>query len=230
MKSKIISFFLCGFVIMAVHDFAGEKTILDDDVEYSATSYLHAINPGGMSYKNILNMNHAPDMIRFTNPKKKHAPVHIFRYDQGIIWMIHPEMKRYEGVKLYQEFELKNGMGISAHIDHIMRTQSALKSPEKLKNLGKEIIDEHGCTHYQKRDPNPYHENAFDITDYWISDEGILIKMQYAGPDVSGTLETKDIKLDKQPDHLFSPPPDYKKAGHRISWKEEKQKLDAAKE
>jgi len=28
--------------------------------------------------------------------------------------------------------------------------------------------------------------------------------------------------------NLFLPPPDYKKAGHRISWEEEKQKLDAA--
>jgi hypothetical protein len=99
---------------------------------------------------------------------------------------------------------------------------------EKLKKMGEENIDGENCTRYQKKKSNPYHENKFDVTDYWINDKGILIKMHYAGPDVSGTLETKDIKLVKQPDHLFIPPPDYKKAGNRISWKEEKQKLDAA--
>ena len=66
MKLKILLICLCSFVVMAVHDFAGEKPTLDADVEYSATSYLHAKNPGGMSYKNVLNINRAPDMIRTT--------------------------------------------------------------------------------------------------------------------------------------------------------------------
>jgi len=60
-----------------------------------------------------------------------------------------------------------------------------------------------------------------------VSENGILIKMQLSAPEVGYTLETRDIKLTGQEDSLFVPPEGYRKAGHRISWKEEKRKLDA---
>ena len=168
-------------------------------------------------------------MTRYSNQNKKHDPIVIFRYDKDIILLVHPEQNFYEGVKLYQEFELKNSMGINSHIDQIMRAQSELNSMDKLTNLGEEVIDGHTCTHYQKKDPYPFQENTFTINDYWVSEKGLLIKKQYSGPDFSGTLETKDIKYGKQPEHLFIPPTDYKKAGYHIKWKEEKDKLDTAK-
>ncbi len=173
----------------------------------------------------MLHINHAPNTTRFANLNKKYDPVVIFRYDKDIIWLIHPELNQYEGVKLFQEFELKNGMGVNSHIDQIMRVQSELKSMDKLTNLGIELIDGHTCTHYQNKEPYPFQENAFTVSDYWVSEKGLLIKKQYSGPDFSGTLETKDIKFGKQAEHLFIPP----KAGDIIKWKEEKEKLDAAK-
>lgn len=229
MKNKLLLIIPLCFVIIAVTDISREKPGTDSDVEYSATSYFQAKNPGGAGYKNTLNINYAPDMIRFSNPKLKHQPVVIFRYDKEVIWLVHPEMRGYEGVKLYQEFKLTSGMGINSHIDQIMRTEAALKSPGELVNLGEENIDGHICIHYQMRKSNPDDPNDVFVTDYWISDKGILIKMQYSGSEASGVLETKEIKFGKQPDALFNPPPDYKKAGTHISWKEEKQKLDAMK-
>lgn len=229
MKNKLRLIVPLCFVIMAVNDFPRETPITDPEVEYSAASYFKAKNPGGAGYKNTLNINYAPNMIRFSNPASKHEPVVIFRYDKRVIWLVHPEMRGYEGVKLYQEFKLTSGMGINSHIDQIMRTEAALKSPGKLANLGEENIDGHTCTHYQMRKPNIENPDESFVTDYWISDQKILVKMQYSGAEVSGVLETKDIKFGKQSEDLFNPPPDYKKGGARISWKEEKQKLDAMK-
>lgn len=94
--------------------------------------------------------------------------------------------------------------------------------------MGKETIDGHETTHYWKKVRNLGYEDGLDVTDYWVSDNGILIKMKLTVPEVSVILETRDIKLMGHVNNLFLPPPDYKKAGHRISWKAEKQKLDAA--
>jgi len=206
---------------------SGTEPLIDVNVEYSATSYLDATNPGGRKFKSILNINHGSMQTRFENKKKRHEPISIFRYDKGIIWLVHRETKRYAGVKLYQEFKLTTGMGIGSHIDHLMRARRILLSPRGLMDMGKETINDHRTTHYYKKIRNRGYEDGYDIYHYWVSENGILIKMQLSAPEVGYTLETRDIKLTGQEDSLFVPPEGYRKAGHRISWKEEKRKLDA---
>jgi len=207
-------------------------SLLSLSVTHSATSYLQAKNPGSIgSYKSVLKIYQAPNMMRFEDPEKISVPIVIFRYDKDIIWVVHHEQPQYKGVKLYQEFELQNGRGMSSHIDNIVSVMLDLKNPENLKNMGKEMIDSHMCTRYRKENVlswEPAPDNVV-VYDYWINKDKILIKMSYTGPDVSGTLETKNIRQSSQPENLFVPPSDFKKAGNIITWKEEKEKLDAQK-
>lgn len=216
---------LLAILLLALTDSSEEASLLDETQSYSAVSHLVSINPGGHYYKNTMEINVAPNMIRFKTVKKRTEPVRIFRYDKGVIWLVHPEKRGYEGVKLYQEFKLTNGMGVSSHIDRLMRIRKSLQSPDKLEKIGQEVIDGHNCTRYQKRETIAYSEGKFITSDYWINESGILIKMTYSSPDFSGTLETKNIEMGEQAEALFLPPADYKKAGHHISWKEEKAKL-----
>ncbi len=207
---------------------AGQTSLIDTDVEYSAISYLDATNPGGGKFRSTLNIHHAPKMIRFENPEKREEPITIFRYDKGVIWLVHPEQRGYEGVKLYQEFKLAKGMGFGSHLDNLMYARQALLSPTGLMDMGNETIEGQNTTHYHKKTRNSGYENGYDIYDYWVSESGILVKMQLTAPEVGYTLETRDIKMGSQVEDLFVPPVDYRKAGHRISWREEKQKLEAA--
>ncbi len=207
--------------------------LLSSNVSYSATSYLQSKNSGNNfgSYKSVLKIYQAPNMMRFEDPEKISVPIIIFQYDKDIIWSVHHEQPQYKGVKLYQEFELQNGRGMSSHIDNIVSVMLDLKNSKKLKNMGKEMIDGHLCTRYRKEriiswEPAP---NNVVVYNYWINKDKILIKMSYTGPGTSGMLETKNINLSSQPENLFAPPSDYKKAGNIIKWKEEKQKVDAQK-
>ena len=213
--------------------FPAQDTLLSKDVQYSATSYLQSKNPGNNfgSYKSVLKISQAPNMMRFEDPEKISVPIIIFRYDKDIIWSVHHEQPQYKGVKLYQEFDLQDGRGMSSHIDNIVSVMLDLKNPKKLKNMGKEMVDDHMCTRYRKErilswEPAP--DNVV-VTDYWINKDKILVKMSYTGPGTSGMLETKNINLSSQPENLFAPPSDYKKAGNIITWKEEKKKVDAQK-
>ena len=209
-----------------------QGSLLNLNVGYSAISSLQAKNPGSTgSYKSVLKIYQAPDMMRFEDPEKISVPIVIFRYDKDIIWVVHHEQPQYKGVKLYQEFELQNGRGMSSHIDNIVSVMLDLKNPKNLKNMGKEMIDGHMCTRYRKENVlswEPAPDNVV-VYDYWINKDKILIKMSYTGPDVSGTLETKNIRLSSQTENLFVPPSDFKKAGNIITWKEEKQKFDTKK-
>lgn len=217
-------YLLCLFLFTAAYQ-PPEKSLLDETQSYAAVSHLVSINPGGHRYTSTLEINAAPNMIRFKSVKNRSEPVRIFRYDKSIIWLIHREKRGYEGVKLYQEFKLTNGMGVSSHIDRLMRIRKSLQSPDKLEKIGPEEIDGHHCIRYQKREAIAYSEGKFITSDYWINKTGILIKMTYTSPDFSGVLETTNIRMGEQTEALFLPPADYKKAGHRISWKTEKEKL-----
>jgi hypothetical protein len=209
------------------------KSLIDADIEYSAASYLDATNPGGRKFHSILTIHHAAGMTRYSNPKNKHQAISIFRFDKGLLWQVIPEPRGFEGVKLYQEFKLTSGTGISSHLDELMRARYTLQSPDSLTNLGKETVAGYTTTHFSRKINTSGYGNISITDDYWVSDNGILIKMQHsaAGDDFTGfTLETKNIKWDHQDPALFVPPPDYRKAGHRISWKaqkEKQQKLDA---
>jgi hypothetical protein len=179
----------------------------------------------------VLKIYQAPNVMRFEDPEKISVPIVIFRYDMNIIWVVHQEQQQYKGVKLYQEFDLQNGRGMSSHIDNIVSVMLDLRNPEKLRSMGKEIINGYMCTRYRKEkilswEPSP---NNVVVTDYWINNDKILIKMSYTGPGVSGTMETKNINLSSQPENIFVPPSGFKKAGSIITWKEEKQKVDAQK-
>jgi hypothetical protein len=208
---------------------ANRRSLLDSNIEYSATSYLK--KPDSRTYIDALNINHAPGMTRYTVPNKKHKPITILRYDKNLVWIVHPDdTPFFEGLRLYQEFALGDGMDLSSHLDYIMRARQALRSPEHLKNLGKEIIEGFSTTHYQKKEPNRgykygYGKEPYNITDYWVSDNGILVRMHRVVPGNNVVMEMKNIKIHGQPDNLFVPPPDYEKRGSRISWDEEKQKL-----
>lgn len=106
-----------------------------------------------------------------------------------------------------------------------------LKNPENLRIMDKEMIDGHLCSRCRKErilswEPPP--DNVM-ITDYWINEDKIRIKMSYTGPGVNGMLETTNINLSNQPEYLFVPPSNYKKAGNIITWKEEKMKYDKQK-
>ena len=210
-----------------------KDAILSSNIAYSETSYSESKDPGNNMgiLKSVLKIYHAPNMIRFENPEKKYEPINIFRYDKNIIWHIHPERPQYKGVKLYQEFKLQNGRGINSHIDAIITATNGLKNPDKLKDMGQEMMDEQVCTRYRNERTLSWETepNNKIITDYWINKDKILIKMSYTGPDVSGTLETKNIRLSSQTETLFVPPSNFKKAGNIITWKEEKEKLDARK-
>ena len=219
---------ICACTLSAIPGTTTAESLLTADAEYSATSYLASTGPGASSYRHAMTIRHAPGMVRFEPLENSQQPTHIFRYDKGVVWAIFPENQRYPGVRKYQEFELRNGTGFDSHVDTLMRASVALKKPEELQNLGEDTINGYVTTHYQKRDPVPWLTNEFVVTDYWINDAGLLIKMTASGPDVSSTMEMKDIQLGKQPEYLFVPPPGYEKAGHFINWAEEKKKLDAA--
>jgi hypothetical protein len=202
------------------------KPLLKPNVEYVATSYQGS---GALSTRHALTIHQSPNMARFQNPKKLQQNTLIYRYDKGIIWAVIPEQRNYPGIKLYQQFKLRSGRGMDGHIDEIMDAYAVLKYPKKLKNLGRETIDGFVTTRYQKRYRIPWLTNKFNITNYWLSDSGILMKVTISGPEVNSVMELKNIKLGKQPKHLFIPPPDYKKAGQVISWDEEKRKRGTAK-
>ncbi len=198
------------------------------NAEYSAISYLQSAGPGVMRYRNGLAIQQSPGMIRFQSAENKQEAVLIFRYDKGIVWAVHPEDRRYPGVKKYQEFELRDGMGFDSHIDNIMQAYAAVKNRDEMKNLGKETVDGYATSHFQKRDPIPWLPNEFLTTDYWVSDSGVLIKVTVVTPEVSSVMETKAIRFGKQPAALFVPPSDYEKAGNVIDWAEEARIIKAA--
>ena len=203
------------------------KPLINPDVEYSAVSYLDATNPGGGKFRSTLYISHDKKKTRFENREKRHEPISIFRYDKGVMWLVHREQKGYEGVKLYQEFKLTGGMGIGSHIDNLMYARHALLSPKGLKNVGKETVNGQNTTHYYKKVRNPGYEEGHDIYHYWVSDDGILVRAKLTSVEVAHTLDTRNIQRGRQTDDLFVPPADYRKAGNRINWKEEKRKLDA---
>lgn len=221
---------ICSWALFAFAGISSAESLLDADAEYSATSYLESTGPGSLAYRHDMTIQQVPGMVRFQPLENSQQPTLIFRYDKGIVWAIIPEQQRYPGVKKYQEFDLGNGTGFDSHIDTLMRASAALKKPEELKNLGEESVNGYLSTHYQQRDPVPWLTDEFVVTDYWLSDSGLLIKMTTSGPDVSSTMETKDIQFGRQPEYLFAPPPGYEKAGHIINWAEEQKKLDAADE
>ncbi len=219
---------ICACLLFAVAGASNAESLLDANAEFSATSYLESTGSGASSYRHAMTIQQAPGMVRFQPPESKGQATLIFRYDKSIVWTIIPENRLYPGVRKYQEFELRNGTGFDSHIDTLMRASAALKKPEELQNLGEETVNGFVSTHYQQRDPVPWLTNEFVVTDYWISDSGLLIKMTASGPDISSTMEMKDIQLGKQPEYLFVPPPGYEKAGHIINWDVEQKKLDAA--
>ena len=211
---------ICACTLSAIPGTTTAESLLTADAEYSATSYLASTGPGASSYRHAMTIRHAPGMVRFEPLENSQQPTHIFRYDKGVVWAIIPENRRYPGVRKYQEFELRNGTGFNSHIDTLMREFAALEKPGDLKNLGEESINGEVTRRYQKRDPVPWLTDEFVVTDYWVSGSGLLIKMTASGPDVSSTMETKDIQFGKQPEYLFRPPPGYEKAGHIINWDE----------
>ena len=219
---------ICAFLLLALAGTSTAESLLDANAEFSATSYLESTGPGASSYRHAMTIQQAPGMVRFQPPESKGQATLIFRYDKSIVWTIIPENRLYPGVRKYQEFALGNGTGFDSHVDTLMRASAALKKPEELQNLGEETINGFVSTHYQQRDPVPWLTNEFVVTDYWISDSGLLIKMTASGPDVSSTMEMTDIQFGKQPEYLFVPPPDYEEAGDIINWAEEQKKLDAA--
>ncbi|NOX70014.1 MAG: hypothetical protein GXP15_12555 [Gammaproteobacteria bacterium] len=202
--------------------------LLQPNAEYSAISYMGSADPGAMKYSDGLSIQQAPGMIRFQSAENKQEAILIFRYDKGIVWAVHPEDRRYPGVKKYQEFELRDGMGFDSHIDNIMQAYAAVKNRDEMKNLGKETVDGYATSHFQKRDPIPWLPNEFLTTDYWVSDSGVLIKVTVVTPEVSSVMETKAIRFGKQPAALFVPPSDYEKAGNVIDWAEEARIIKAA--
>jgi hypothetical protein len=206
---------------------SGAKPLINPNVEYSAVSYLDATNPGGRKFHSTLYISHAKKKARFENREKRHEPISIFRYDKRVMWLVHREKKRYEGVKLYQEFKLTGGMGIGSHIDNLMHARRALLSPKGLKNVGKETVNGQKTTHYYKKVRNRGYEEGHDIHHYWVSDDGILVRMKFTSVEVARTLDTRKIRRGRQTDNLFVPPADYRKAGTVINWKKEKRKLDA---
>ena len=206
---------------------SGAKPLINPDVEYSAVSYLDATNPGGGKFRSTLYITHDKKKTRFENREKRHEPISIFRYDKRVMWLVHREQKGYEGVKLYQEFKLTGGMGIGSHIDNLMYARRALLSPKGLKNVGKETVNGQSTTHYYKKVRNLGYEEGHDIYHYWVSDDGILVRVKLTSVEVAHTLDTRNIQRGHQADGLFVPPADYRKAGTRINWKEEKRKLDA---
>jgi len=167
-------------------------------------------------------------MLRFQYPDNEQGNTHIFRFDKDIVWIVLAENRLYPGVKKYQEVELRDGTGFDSHIDNLMRAYAALGNRDGLENLGTETVAGSSAMHYQKRDPVPWLTDEFVLTDYWISDSGVLMKVNISGPDISSTMEMQDIQFEKQPADLFVPPPDYEKAGQIINWAEEARKLDAA--
>ena len=219
---------ICACLLFAVASASNAESLLDANAEFSASSYLESTGSGASSYRHAMTIQQAPGMVRFQPRSNKGEATLIFRYDKRIVWTIIPENRLYPGVRKYQEFELRNGTGFDSHIDALMRASATLKKPEALQNLGEETVNGFVGTHYQQRDPVPWLSNEFVVTDYWISDSGLLIKMTASGPDVSSTMEMKDIQLGKQPESLFVPPPGYEKAGDIINWAEEQKKLDAA--
>jgi hypothetical protein len=201
------------------------KPLLKPNVEYVGTSYTGATGPGMSPKRHPLTIHHGSNMAHFQSSDKGQSSL-IYRYDKGVIWGVIPEQAEYPGLKFYQEFELQDGTGFDSHVDQIMLAYAVLKYPEKLENLGRETINGFETTHYQKREAIPWLSNTFSTTDYWLSDQGILMKVTSSGEDprIVQILETKDVQIGKQPEHFFVPPPDYKKAGNVIDFAEEKKK------
>ncbi len=219
---------ICAYTLFAVAEISAAQWLPDNNVEYSATSYLESWGPGASSYQSALTIHQAPQMLRFQSPDNKQAITRIFRSDKNIVWIVHPENRLYPGVRKYQEVRLGDGTGFDSHIDNLMRAFTALKNHDGLKNLGKETVAGIATTHYQERDPVPWLSHEFVVTNYWVSDSGVLMKVNVSGPDISSTIEMQDIQFEKQPADLFVPPPGYEKAGQMINWAEEARKLDAA--
>jgi hypothetical protein len=205
------------------------KPLLKPNVEYVGTSYTGATGPGMSPKRHPLTIYHGSNMARFQSSDKGQNSL-IYRYDKGVIWGVIPEQAEYPGLKFYQEFELQDGTGFDSHVDQIMLAYAALKYPEKLENMGRETINGFVTTHYQKREAIPWLTDTFSTTDYWLSDQGILMKVTSSGEDprIVYILETKDVRIGKQPEHYFVPPPGYEKAGNMIDWAAEKKKRGTA--
>ena len=226
MKINTSLLLFCVTFLLTTTGIVNAKPSITHEAEFSATSYLSPLKPGN-KYRSIMNINQSQNKVRYSYPKKKHQTTNIFRYDKGLIWNIHPEQGFYPGVLLYQEFKLTSGRGVNFHLDLIAQVKTELKDTKNIKTIGEETIEGVKTTHYQRRKPSLYHEGEFDISDYWISDNGVLVKMTYKGKEANGRYELKDIKFGSQEASLFEPPPGYEKRGNRISWKEELKKLKA---
>ena len=208
---------------------ASGEPLLDTTMAYSATSHYQS-HIGGRTWKSTRSIDQSHDRVRYTNPERASDPFYIFRLDQDVIWKVFAENKFYAGVLLYQEFPLSGTRSIGdPHIDQLITVHATLASPQNLADAGQERIDGQPATHFQLRRPNLSYPDQFEQYDYWVSASGLLLKASYAGPEnTRWTLENTGLRLGAQPDDRFMPPPGYSKAGMRISWKEEKQKLEAA--
>lgn len=220
----------CTLLLSSPAGLAAAGPEISHQAEFSATSYFGALNPNSRKHKSVMKINQSRARVRYSYPERKKQAINIFRYDKGLIWNVHPEKKFYPGVKLYQEFELKSERGFNSHLDALAQAKSELKDTKNLETIGAETIEGIETTHYRRRIPSPYEKGKFYTSDFWMSDDGILVKMTYQATAVSGQYELKDIEIGPQDDALFEPPPDYEKRGHRISWKEEKQKLEASEQ
>jgi hypothetical protein len=200
-------------------------SIIRSDVAYSAVSLMEATNPGGSRFRSEMKMFHAPGMTRYESVGSRDDPVRIYRYDKGVIWLVHPEQRGYEGVKLYQEFPLTTGMGLGAHLDQLMRARRELDAPKGLVPSGQDTVEGRPAQLYERRARTP--GGGDDVYRYWVSPDGLMVRMEYVGAESRYSLLTRTIQLGPQAATLFVPPDGYKKAGNRINWKEEKRKLDA---
>lgn len=156
---------------------------LRQDAAYSATRTLRA---QGQEVSGPLHHDHGKE--RFEMAVEGQRQVMISRPDAQRLYMIMPEM----------------GMGMEMKLDAPQALPSADDyadlQPEK---LGEETLDGESVTKYRVQDQAGGQDYTVFI---WVTDDGIPLRMEGAGPQGGFEMVLSDLQRGPQPADLFEPP------------------------
>ncbi len=192
-------------------------------VEYSADSRMET---GGMAMDQKLFMTRDKQRIEMKNPQAGMDSIMISRLDKKVAWNLIPAQKAYTEVNL-QESEKQSGDMRSCSADFSGGTSDAVNGITARKSHGSVVC------------PEISYEG-----DFWITAEGIMVKMDVTGKSKDGTtgnfrMTLSNLKLGRQDPALFEIPDGYRSMGNmndmsakyqRIMEEQQKRQADAERE
>ena len=195
---------LAAFILLLPGPALAEDDIFDPDAEYSAVRVIK-VDEGEATMR----VFHTRDKERFVVGGGEQSMTMITRLDKQISWILIPDEKMYMEIPLDQASDQIAGMGFGQEAE--LRLEGDI--PENFKKVGTETIAGLETTKYRGEIEDDDTGGSGTAT-YWVTDSGIVAKMEYEGVDEDGkpqkmVMELRELKIGKQPAKLFELPADY---------------------